>query len=171
MRGFNRVIVVGNLARDPEVRSTVSRRSLARFSVAVNYRYRDNNGEYKDGVDFVPVSVWGATADNCGKYLKKGSSVLLEGRVQTRSYDGKDGSKRYVTEVVADSVQFLGSSQGGQRGRGRPESDFGADYIPSDYIPSDDDFGLPIGDKGFGPDSMDDPDSDSGHDSGSDIPF
>ena len=168
MRGLNKVIVVGNLARDPEVRSTVSRRTLARFSVAVNYRYRDNNGEYKDGVDFVPVSVWGTVAENCGKYLKKGSPILLEGRVQTRSYDGRDGSKRYVTEVVADNVQFLSSSQQGNRDRGS-RGGFEAPSMGLDYMPTEDDFGLPIGEKGFAPDSMDDPNSD--RDTGADIPF
>ena len=167
MRGLNKVIIAGNLARDPEVRSTVSRRTFARFSVAVNYRYRDSNGEYKDGVDFVPVAAWGTTADNCGKYLKKGSPVLIEGKIQTRSYDGRDGSKKYITEVIADSVQFLGSNQQDNRDRGR--GGFTGPSMGLDYMPTDDDFGSPIGENGFN-DNF--PQDDSNNpDSGADIPF
>ena len=78
MNGLNKVIIAGNLAKDPEVRYTVNKRAYARFSVAVNYRYKDQSGEFKDGVDFVPIVVWGNQADPCGKYLRKGSPVLVE---------------------------------------------------------------------------------------------
>ena len=99
MRGFNRAIIAGNLTRDPEVRYTVNKRAYARFTVAVNNRYKDANGEYQDSTDYISVVAWGATAETCGKYLKKGSPVLIEGRIRTGSYDAKDGSKRYTTEV------------------------------------------------------------------------
>ena len=139
------------MARDPEVRYTVNKRAWARFSVAVNYRYRDTNGEFKDGVDFVPIAVWGNQADSCGKYLKKGSPVLVEGSIRTRSYDASDGSgKRYVTEVNADKVIFLGSREQGTSGgyQSSPGTDYGTSG--GGYIPGDDDFGKSIGESGFG---------------------
>lgn len=163
MRGLNKVIVAGNLARDPDVRYSVDKRARARFSVAVNYRYKDNNGEYKDGVDYVPVIVWGAMADNCGKFLKKGSPVLIEGRVQTSSYDAKDGSgKRYSTEVNADNVIFLGSGQGG----GSTGQSSG---MNSQMPGSDSGFGSSIGESNFG-DNMPQGFAD-GNNEESDIPF
>lgn len=152
MNGLNKVIIAGNLARDPDVRYTVNKKAYARFSVAVNYRYRDQNGEYKDGVEFVPVAVWGNQADSCGKYLRKGSPVLIEGRITTNSYEAKDGSgKRYSTEVYAEKVIFLGSrGQGGDSGY-QSSGTIGTDYgAAGGYVPSDDDFGKNIGDSGFG---------------------
>lgn len=149
MKGLNKVIIAGNLARDPDVRYTVNRRAWARFSVAVNYRYKDQNGEYKDGVDYIPVSVWGAQADNCGKYLKKGSPVIIEGRISSRSYDANDGSgKKYVTEVTADNVIFLGSGQGSSSGSGYQPSPEGYSQMPSPA--GDSDFGRSIGESNFG---------------------
>ena len=153
MNGLNKVIVAGNLARDPDVRYTVNKRAWARFSVAVNYRYRDANGEFKDGVEFVPVVVWGNQADPCGKYLKKGSPVLIEGSIRTRTYEANDGSgKRYFTEVNADRVIFLGSREQGGSGSGYQSSPtVGTDYgTAGGYVPSDDDFGKSIGESGFG---------------------
>lgn len=147
MNGLNKVIVAGNLARDPDVRYTVNKKAYARFSVAVNYRYRDQSGEYKDGVDFVPVTVWGNLADSCGKYLKKGSPVLIEGRVTTNSYEAKDGSgKRYFTEIYAEKVIFLGSRGQGGSGYQQSSSVIGVDYGTA----GDDSFGKNIGDSGFG---------------------
>lgn len=143
MKGLNRTIIAGNLARDPEVRYTVNKRAWARFSVAVNYRYKDNNGEYKDGVDYIPIVVWGAQGENCGKYLKKGSPVLIEGRITTRSYEANDGSgKRYSTEINADNVIFLSSGQNNTGGY--------SSYSPmAPGSPADDEFGKPIGESGF----------------------
>ena len=104
MRGFNRAIIAGNLTNDPEVRYTVNKKAYCRFTVAVNNRYKDNNGEYKDSTDYINVVAWNQIAETCGKYLKKGSPVLVEGRIQTTSYDAKDGSgKRYTTEIWIDN--------------------------------------------------------------------
>ncbi len=154
MRGFNRAIIAGNLARDPDVRYTVNKKAYARFAVAVNYRYKDSNGEYKDSVDYINVVVWGAVAENCGKYLKKGSAVLLEGRIQTSSYEARDGSgKRYMTEINAENVQFLGGGQQGnnqQNSGGNFSRNSGSDFSDSDYVPGDEDFGKSIGESGFG---------------------
>ncbi|MDI9370203.1 MAG: single-stranded DNA-binding protein [Synergistaceae bacterium] len=108
-RGYNKVVIVGNLARDPEVRYTASKQAVANFAVAVNRAWKDRNGELQESVDFIPVVVWGPMAENCERYLKKGNQALVEGRLQVRSYEAKDGSgKRYVTEVIASDVVFLG---------------------------------------------------------------
>ena len=146
MRGFNRAIIAGNLTRDPDVRTTVNKKSYARFAVAVNYRYKDQNGELKDNVDYINVVVWGPMAETCGKYLRKGSGVLLEGRIQTSSYDAKDGSgKKYMTEINADNIQFLGSGQ--QQSTGTTPS--GADNANNNANGDGDDFGKSIDESGF----------------------
>lgn len=108
MRGYNKAIIMGNLARDPEIRYTVSQRAVASFAVAVNRSWKDQNGELREEVTFIPVVVWGKTAEFCERYLKKGSGVLVEGRINVRSYEAKTGEKRYVTEIVADNIQFAG---------------------------------------------------------------
>ena len=152
MRGFNRAIIAGNLTRDPEVRYTVNKKAYARLNVAVNNRTRDANGEYHDSADYITVVAWNATAETAGKYLKKGSPVLIEGRIKTGSYDAKDGTgKRYTTEIWADSMIMLGSKDSG--------SDYGGNFAQSspsgassqlDMPPGDADFGSSIGDSGFG---------------------
>lgn len=122
MRGFNKAIVMGNLSRDPELRYTVNKRAFIRFTVAVNYSWKDQNGEFKESADFVPVVAWGPLAENCSKYLRKGSGVFVEGRIQTGSYDAKDGSgKRYTFDVLASTIQFVGAKR----------SDEGASSTPS----------------------------------------
>lgn len=108
MRGFNKAIIMGNLARDPEIRYTASQRAVASFTVAVNRQWKDQNGEVRDDVTFIPVVVWGKGAEVCERYLKKGRGVLVEGRINVRSYESKTGEIRYVTEIVADTFQFVG---------------------------------------------------------------
>jgi len=108
-RGFNKVILMGNLARDPEVRYTTSNQAVAKLSVAVNRVSRGKDGEVLEQVDFIPVVVFGSQAENCERYLRKGRPVLVEGRLQVRSYETGSGERRWVTEVVAQSVTFLGS--------------------------------------------------------------
>jgi single-strand DNA-binding protein len=112
MKGYNKATIMGNLARDVELKYTPGGQAVGNFSVAVNRAWKDKNGEKQESVDFISVVAWGATAENCEKYLKKGSPALVEGRIQTRSYEAKDGSgKRYVTEIVASEVIFLGSGK------------------------------------------------------------
>lgn len=108
MRGFNKAIIMGNVARDPEIRYTASQKAVASFSVAVNRSWKDPNGEIREEVDFIPVVVWGKGAEVCERYLRKGSGVLVEGRISVRNYESKTGEKRYVTEIVADTFQFVG---------------------------------------------------------------
>jgi len=100
---------MGNVARDPEIRYTAAQRAVASFSVAVNRSWKDQNGEMREEVCFIPVVVWGKGAEVCERYLKKGSGILVEGRINVRSYEAKTGEKRYVTEIVADNFHFVGS--------------------------------------------------------------
>lgn len=148
MRGFNRAIIAGNLTRDPEVRYTVNKKAYARFTVAVNNRWRNANGEIQESADYISVVAWGNTAETAGKYLKKGSPVLVEGRIRTGSYDAKDGSgKRYTTDIYVDNLIMLGSrEQGGDSGYQQSSSVIGVDYS----VAGDDSFGKNIGDSGFG---------------------
>ena len=102
---MNKAFIIGNLTKDPELRTTQSGISVCSFNVAVSRRYKDANGEKQ--VDFIPVIGWRGLAENCAKYLAKGRKVAVSGEIQTRSYDAQDGSKRYVTEIVAADVEFL----------------------------------------------------------------
>ena len=104
---MNKVILTGNLTRDPELTTTSSGVSLCKFTIAVQKRFAGQDGERE--ADFIPIIVWRGQADNCYKYLKKGSKAAVFGSIQTRSYDGQDGQRRYITEVVADEVEFLSS--------------------------------------------------------------
>ena len=104
---MNRVILVGNLTKDPELATTNSGVSVCRFTLAVSRRYQNADGERE--TDFINIVVWRGQAENCHKYLKKGSKCGVVGSLQTRSYDAQDGSKRYITEVIADEVEFLSS--------------------------------------------------------------
>ncbi len=115
---FNRAIVIGNLTRDPEIKALPSGIQVATFSVATNRVWKDKAGARQESSDYHNVVVFGRQAETTGQYLKKGSSVLVEGRMQTRSWDGADGKKNYRTEIVADRVQFgprpgPGGTQGG----------------------------------------------------------
>ena len=104
---MNKVFLIGRLTRDPELRYTSSNIATASFSIAVDRNFTNQNGERE--ADFINIVVWRKQAENVKNYLTKGSQVAIDGRIQTRSYDGQDGQKRYVTEVVADNVQFLGT--------------------------------------------------------------
>ena len=107
---MNKVILAGRLARDPEVRYTQSGKAVATFSLAVSRRMsRNNAADGQPTADFIPIVVWDKLAEICGNNLVKGSQILVEGRMQVRSYDAQDGSKRYVTEVVGSAIEFMGS--------------------------------------------------------------
>jgi len=108
---LNKVLLIGNLTRDPELRYIPSGQPVTSFSVACNRTYMSQTGEKKEEVSFIRVVVWGRRAEVCNEYLKKGSPVFVEGRLQSRSWDAPDGSKRSTIEVVAQNVQFLGRSQ------------------------------------------------------------
>lgn len=108
---MNKCFLIGNLTRDPELATTNSGVSVCRFSLAVTRNFSNAEGERE--ADFLNIIVWRGQAENCHKYLKKGSKCAVTGSIQSRSYDANDGTKRYVTEIVADNVEFLGTRNGG----------------------------------------------------------
>ena len=108
---MNKVILIGNLTKDPELTTTTSGISVCRFSLAVSRRFTNSEGERE--TDFIKIVVRRNLADNCHKFLRTGSKAAVVGNLQTRSYDAQDGSKRYVTEIVADNVEFLNSKSSG----------------------------------------------------------
>jgi single-strand DNA-binding protein len=126
---INRVILTGNLTRDPELRSTNSGTSVCGLRVAVNTRRKDpNTGEWTDKANYFDVTVWGAQGENCAQYLQKGRPVAVDGRLEWREWEDKAGNKRQSVDIIADSVQFLGSREGGENGgRFTPQSDVPAD--------------------------------------------
>ena len=116
---LNKALIIGNLTRDPELKSLPSGIKVCSFSVATNRVWKDQSGAKQEAADFHNVVVFGRQAENVGQYMKKGSQVMVEGRMQTRSWDAQDGTKRYRTEVVADRVQF-GTRTGGNEGGYNP---------------------------------------------------
>lgn len=117
---LNKVLLMGNLTRDPELRYLPSGQPVTTFTIAVNRNYVAQSGEKKEEVSFIRVVVWARMAEVCNEYLKKGSPVFVEGRLQSRSWEAQDGTKRSTMEVVAQNVQFLGRG-GGRGGEGAPE--------------------------------------------------
>jgi single-strand DNA-binding protein len=128
--GVNRVILVGNLGKDPETRFTQGGTAQCKFSLATSETYNNNAGERQERTEWHNIVVWGKQAETVGKYLAKGRQVYVEGRIQTRSYDDKEGKKRYITEINANRVIFLGSRGDGggtpSGGRGAPGGGGGA---------------------------------------------
>lgn len=112
---LNRVFLIGNLTRDPELRYLPSGQAVANFTVAANRTYTSNTGEKKEEVSFIRVVVWARRAEVCNEYLRKGSPVFVEGRLQSRSWEAQDGTKRSSLEVIANNVQFLGRGSGAPR--------------------------------------------------------
>ena len=144
---INRVILTGNLTRDPELRALPSGTSVCNLRVACNTRRKDASGEWVDKPNYFDVTVWGAQGENCAQYLSKGRPVAIDGRLEWREWEAKDGSgKRQSVDIVADSVQFLGSRDGGEENGSRftPQSDVPADTADFQSAPvgggsSDDD--------------------------------
>jgi len=135
MASFNKVLLMGNLTRDPELRYTASGAAVASFGLAVNRKYKAGD-DWKEEVCFVDITVWAKQAENCAEYLHKGSPVFIEGRLNFQSWETDTGQKRNKLEVVANTVQFLGRPGGGDRESG-PEaregghsSSGGGDDIP-----------------------------------------
>ena len=128
---MNKVFLIGRLTRDPELRYTGSNTAVATFSIAVNRNYANAQGERE--ADFINIVVWRKQAENVKNYLSQGSQVAIDGRIQTRSYDDKDGQKRYVTEVVADNVEFLGSKASSENSNNTKGSSKNAEPTPYDF--------------------------------------
>jgi len=134
---INRVVLTGNLTRDPELRSTPSGTSVCGLRVACNTRRKDASGQWTDKPNFFDVTVWGAQGENCAQYLSKGRPVAIDGRLEWREWEAKDGSgKRQSVDIIADSVQFLGGRDSGEENGSRftPQSDVPADT--ADFQPA-----------------------------------
>ena len=122
-RGVNKVILVGNLGKDPELSYLPSGQSVAKFSLATSRSYKDKSGEVKEETEWHNIVAWGKLGEICAQYLKKGRQAYVEGRIQTRTWEGRDGNKRTSVDIVAEDVQMLGGrGDGSSEGAGRPAS-------------------------------------------------
>jgi single-strand DNA-binding protein len=151
---INRVVLTGNLTRDPEVRSTNSGTSVCSLRIACNTRRKDATGNWVDKPNYFDITVWGAQGENCNRFLSKGRPVAIDGRLEWREWQDQSGNKRQAVEIVADAVQFLGGPQEGGGGG------MSGGFTPSTDVPTNtDDFqpaGAPVG---------------GGHAADDDIPF
>lgn len=123
MPSLNKVMIIGNLGDEPTMRFTPSGSPVTTFSVAVNRKYNTQDGETKDQTEWFSVVAWNKQAETCNQYLNKGSQVYIEGRLQTRSWEGQDGEKKYRTEVIANQVLFLGGKRKDEESDYNPEED------------------------------------------------
>lgn len=133
MAGVNKVIIVGNLGKDPELRHTPQGNAVANFPIATSESWNDKDGSKQERTEWHRIVVWGKLAELCSKYLSKGRKAYVEGRLQTRAWDDKDGQKRYTTEIVATTVQFLDSAGAD---RSQQDSGGGSGYDPFGPPPS-----------------------------------
>jgi len=140
---LNKVMLIGNLGKDPELRFTPSGRAVAKFSLATSEQWTTPEGQRQDRTEWHNIVVWGKQAETCGQYLSKGRQVYIEGSIRSRQYDDKEGQKRWITEVVAQRVQFLGGGRGDGAGAGRAAGGAGGgggdDVGPPAPMPEDDD--------------------------------
>ena len=139
MRGVNKVTLIGNLGKDPELRRTQSGSPVASFSLATNFKRKQADGT-EDDVEWHNIVAWGKLAEIVGEYLKKGSPVYIEGRIQTRNYEDQSGTTKYITEIVAQELVMLGDGPGGESGAGAS----GAPPPPDEPSNAADDDGLPF---------------------------
>jgi single-strand DNA-binding protein len=138
MSGVNKVILVGNLGANPELRYTQGQQAVANLRIATTERWTDKSGQKQEATEWHRVVVWGKQAEIVGQYLTKGRSVYIEGRIRTRQWQDQAGQKRYTTEIVAQNVQMLGGRGGESRG---PDQDDMAQTVPADDAMSGGDFG------------------------------
>jgi single-strand DNA-binding protein len=128
MSGVNKVILIGRLGKDPEVRYTPSGQAVANFSMATSENWTGKDGQKQERTEWHRIVVWGRLAELCKDYLRKGRQVYIDGKLQTRDWDDKDGKKRYTTEIIANTVQFLGSAPD----KVENTSDTGIEYVQSE---------------------------------------
>ncbi len=135
---LNKAMIIGNLTRDPEMRTTTSGQNVASFSVATNLTWTDNAGQQQKKVEFHNIVAWRKLAEICGQYLRKGSKVYLEGRLQTSDWTGQDGVKKYRTEIIAENMIMLDRASGGDNTASannnfspRPASNNQAEELPT----------------------------------------
>ena len=134
MAGLNKVMLIGNLGKDPELRKTPQGTSVVSFTLATTERWADKNGGKQDHTEWHNVVAWGKLGELANQYLKKGRPAYVEGRITTRSWDDKDGNKRYKTEIVANTIQFLGSNPG-DNGMARTNQDSNEGSFVSEPVP------------------------------------
>jgi single-strand DNA-binding protein len=139
----NRVVLVGNLTKDPELRHTPSGMPVCSLRIAVNSRRKDESGQWVEKPNYFSITVWGQQGENCAQYLSKGRPVAVDGRLDWREYQAQDGTKREAIEIVADSVQFLGSRADGEQGGERQFVPAGAE-ASGDFPPSAADDDIPF---------------------------
>jgi single-strand DNA-binding protein len=134
---INRIVLTGNLTRDPELRTTPSGTSVCSLRLACNTRRKDASGEWVDKPNYFDVTIWGRQGENAAQYLAKGRPVAVDGRLEWREWDDQQGNKRQSIDIIADSVQFLGSRDGGENGsRFTPQSDVPADMDDFEKAPA-----------------------------------
>ena len=131
MANINRVVIAGNLTRDPELRNLPSGTSVCSLRLACNTRRKDESGQWVDKPNYFDVTVWGAQGENCAQYLAKGRPVAIDGRLEWREWQDQQGSKRQSIDIIADSVQFLGSRDGSGAQEG------GSTFTPQSDVPAD----------------------------------
>ena len=153
MANINRVVISGNLTKDPELRQLPSGNSVCKLRMAVNTRVKDrDSGQWTDKPNYFDVTVWGGQGENVAKYLSRGSGLIVDGRLEWREWESQDGSKRQAVEVVADTVQFLGSRDGGGGGEGGGQGrsfeprggELKPDPVPAAFGPSGGDDDIPF---------------------------
>ncbi len=144
MRSLNRVQLIGNLGQDPEVRYTNAGKAVCNFSVATSHTWKDAEGNPQEKTEWHKIVAWGKLAEICSQYLAKGRKVFVEGRLQTRKWQGQDGNDRYTTEIVIDNMIFLGGREGGNGGS-RPQA--GGGFAPVEKA-------APAGGQGFDDDDI-----------------
>lgn len=130
---LNKVMIIGRLGKDPELKYTPSSMAVCNFSVATTEKYKDKSGVMQENTEWHNIVVWGKLAELCNSYLSKGRQAYIEGQLKTRSWDGKDGQKKYITEINAKEVKFLGGEAGGvttKTSQQEPTPDFSVDDIP-----------------------------------------
>jgi len=151
---INKALLYGNLTRDPELKSLPSGIQVASFGIATNRVFKDKNGVKQEQADFHNIVVFGRQAETAAQYLKRGSSVFVEGRMQTRSWDGKDGEKKYRTEVIAERVQFGPRAAPGQGGGSYGGSKPSVAQAPDDAPPAPSGSGIQYPEEEINPDDI-----------------
>lgn len=145
MASINRVVLVGNLTRDPELRTTPNGKSVCTLGLAVNEKYKNDAGEWIEKPNYFDIVVWGGQGESCAQYLSKGRQVAIDGRLSFRSWEAQDGAKRSKVEVIANTVQFLGSRQDAGASAGAQANTPAAAVAPSGLTPDTADFDAPSG--------------------------
>ncbi len=142
--GLNKVILIGNLGRDPEVRYTPGGLAVANFSMATSETWTNKEGEKETRTEWHRIVAWGKLGEICGEYLSKGKQIYIEGRIQTREWEDKEGNKRYTTEITASQMLMLGSRESAGESRPSPSSDMETPNLPEPPISKTKDDDIPF---------------------------